>query len=162
MKPTDAEIAAKAKELAQKDGNNWIDEEPRRRRARRRRSADDGQRRAPGLFDTRQARAVARAGLGAVVNEGAEMTEPTEDQILLRAKALCLDDGLVWNDGDTDRDVEDGTLCPWSTIPCGWNISTGRKSSWRVCFSRNNDDGFLDASGDLKKEPSGIISGPFR
>jgi hypothetical protein len=25
MRPTEAEIAAKAKELAEKDGNNWID-----------------------------------------------------------------------------------------------------------------------------------------
>ena len=29
MNPTDAEIAARAKELAEKDGNNWIDEESR-------------------------------------------------------------------------------------------------------------------------------------
>jgi hypothetical protein len=27
MRPTEADIAARAKELAEKDGNNWIDQE---------------------------------------------------------------------------------------------------------------------------------------
>jgi hypothetical protein len=29
MKPTEAEVAARAKELAERDGNNWIDQESR-------------------------------------------------------------------------------------------------------------------------------------
>jgi hypothetical protein len=29
MRPTESEIAARAKELAEKDGNNWIDQESR-------------------------------------------------------------------------------------------------------------------------------------
>jgi hypothetical protein len=29
MRPTEAEVAARAKELAEKDGNNWIDQESR-------------------------------------------------------------------------------------------------------------------------------------
>jgi len=40
------------------------------------------------------------------------MTEPTEDQILLRAKALCADDGYAWDEEEAPRDTEDGDEVP--------------------------------------------------
>jgi len=40
------------------------------------------------------------------------MTEPTEDQILQRAKALCSGDGYAWNEEEAPSDIEDGDVMP--------------------------------------------------
>jgi hypothetical protein len=38
------------------------------------------------------------------------MAEPTESEILQRAKELCADDGYAWNEADEPLDTEDGDI----------------------------------------------------
>jgi hypothetical protein len=38
------------------------------------------------------------------------MSEPTESEILQRAKELCAKDGYAWNEADEPLDTEDGDI----------------------------------------------------
>jgi hypothetical protein len=50
------------------------------------------------------------------------MIEPTEDDVLVKAKQLAHDDGSLWlwNEEEDNRDLMRGTA--WSAIPSGVNI----------------------------------------
>jgi hypothetical protein len=39
-----------------------------------------------------------------------KLAEPTESEILQRAKQLCADDGYAWSEADEPLDTEDGDI----------------------------------------------------